>query len=81
MAVSRSSEKELDLEICLDLDEEGVKSAAKKRSTKQNTESSIEIVGSRGCIGSQPFEVTLNPQQNQHRSRFQSTVKDDELAL
>jgi hypothetical protein len=57
IAVSRGSEKELDLEICLELEEDGRKSAAKKRSTKQATDSSVEFVSPGDpCLGSQIVE-------------------------
>lgn len=66
MTEPKSAEGELDLEICLEMEDEVQKSAAaKKRSTKQATDSSVEFVSHADlCLGSQPGEPIVVPHHN-----------------
>lgn len=59
----KSAEDELNLEICLDMDDGNKSNICKKvfkRSTKQNTDSSVEFVGPNDpCLGSQATERAI----------------------
>ena len=58
---AKSAEAELDLEICLELEEDQKSAFGKKafrRSTKQATDSSVEFVGPNDpMMGSQPMDM------------------------